>query len=234
MRAIRSFVGRGMAAAGWRLTGFADRLRAETPPSAKTLVGDRVLEWSWCLAHLPASPGLVLDFGAGNGILSAGAVLGGHRVVAVDLEACAFEFALDRVDYRHGDFNELEFEPRSFDYVLNCSTIEHVGLAGRYSGSHEETDADLRAMKKLASLLKPGGTMALTAPVGRDGVFPPFHRVYGSERLPRLLSPFAIVTERYMAKQNGPRWQEVDREIALAEEGSASYYALGLFRLVPA
>jgi len=101
---------------------------------------------------------------------------------------------------------------------------------GRY-GSADEADADVRAMERLASALKPDGGMALTIPVGRDAVFQPLHRIYGPERLPRLLAPFEVVAERYWAKPSGPRWKEISRESALAEQGSESYYALGLFAL---
>jgi SAM-dependent methyltransferase len=235
MSAVGSFAVRASRSAGFRLIGLAGRLetRISPAPERRTLAGDRDLEWGWCLTHLPEPPGLVLDLGAGNGTLSAGAALRGHRVVAVDLEPCAFPFELDGIDYRQSDFDELELEPNSFDFVVNCSTIEHVGLAGRYEGSRDDPDADLRAMERLAALLKPGGRMALTLPVGRDAVFAPYHRVYGPERLPRLLAPFEVAVERYVAKPRGPRWEEVDREQALAEQGSERYYALGLLVLEP-
>lgn len=225
---------RGLTSAGWRLVGLADRLRAagSAPTGDKTLMGDREIEWAWCLAHLPESPGVVLDFGAGNGVLSAGAAVRGHRVVAVDLEPYGFHFEMDGVEYRQGDFNDLAFEPGSFDYATVCSTIEHVGLSGgRYADLRGDADADLRAAAKLARLLKPEGRVALTLPVGRDAVFSPLHRVYGEERLPLLLEAFAIADERYWAKSGSERWQEVSRPKALAEQGSHSYYALGLLEL---
>lgn len=228
-----AFAVRGLGAVGRRLVGLADRLQARTSQANEgpTLAGDRTIEWAWCVGKLPDSPGLVLDFGASSGNLSAAAVFRGHRVVAVDLEPCEFAFEMNEIEYRQGDFNEMDFEPESFDYVVNCSTIEHVGLAGRYSGSYDDPDADLRAMERLARLLKPGAGMVLTIPVGQDAVFSPLHRVYGAKRLPRLLAPFEIVAERYWAKPRDDRWQEVDRQSALAEQGSSSYYALGLFTL---
>src|SRR5205814_6806248 len=120
---------RALSALGRRLLGLANRLQARTAPVnvGATLAGDRNVEWAWCVGQLPDVPGLVLDFGAGSGNLSAAAAFHGHRVVAVDLEPSAFEFELDEIEYRQGDFNELEFEPESFDYVISCSTIEHVG-----------------------------------------------------------------------------------------------------------
>lgn len=195
-------------------------------------MGDRTLEWAWTLGRLRREPGRVLDFGAGSGFLALAAAFGGHDVVAVDLEPCAFDFAGTAISYRQGDFNELEFEQRAFDQVLNCSTIEHVGLTGRY-GSSADPDGDVRAMQKLADLLRPGGEMILTLPVGLDDVFPPYHRVYGAERLPRLLGPYIVREQSCWAKLDGERWQPVERETALAVQASSSYYALGLFVLAP-
>jgi SAM-dependent methyltransferase len=227
LRYARAASERALRAAGWTLVKAADRF--QTGPA---LAGDRTVEWAWMLSRLRRDPGRVLDFGAGTGFLSLAAALAGHDVVAVDLEPNAFEFEGMHIVYRQGDFNELDFELRTFDQVLNCSTIEHVGLAGRY-GSPAESEGDLRAMEKLAGLVRPEGDMVLTLPVGLDGVFPPYHRVYGAERLPRLLEPFSIRDEGWWAKLDGRRWEPVAKETALSVQGSSSYYALGLFVLAP-
>jgi SAM-dependent methyltransferase len=213
--------------AGWGLVRAAERF--ETGP---VLSGDRTIEWAWTLGRLRRDPGRVLDFGTGTGFVALAAALAGHEVVAVDLEPCAFEFKGAPITYRQGDLNELEFEPRSFDQVLNCSTVEHVGLEGRY-GSSADSDGDLRAMEKLAALLRLEGDLVMTLPVGRDGVFAPYHRVYGAERLPRLLEQFSVRDEAWWAKPDGETWEPVTREVALSVQGSSSYYGLGLFVLTP-
>jgi SAM-dependent methyltransferase len=165
-------------------------------------------------------------------MLALAAAVRGHRVVAVDLEPAAFSFDHSGIDFRQGDFNRLELEPRSFDQVLCCSTIEHVGLAGRY-GAQEETDADIEAAARIARILCEDGTLVLTLPVGQDAVFAPLHRIYGRERLRRLLEPFATLREEYRVKRDRKIWEPAARGTALEEEGSASYYALGLFLLAP-
>jgi hypothetical protein len=71
--------------------------------------------------------------------------------------------------------------------------------------------------------------MVLTIPVGIDAVHAPNHRIYGDKRLPRLLEHWEIREESYWAKPTNGRFEPVTRERALAETGSASYYALGLF-----
>jgi len=235
--ATREFFVRATAFGAYHLSRVSQRLQAGAAADGagaqvRTLAGDREIEWTWTLAHIRQGGGRVLDFGSGNGMMALGALFAGDAAVAVDLLPEQYPFDPHRIDYVQGDFNELDFEPGSFDQILNCSSIEHVGLAGRY-GSPDDPDGDLRAMEKMASLLKPGGDMVLTIPVGVDAVHAPNHRIYGEHRLPRLLEHWEVREESYWAKPNGPRFRPVPREHALAEEGSASYYALGLFVVTP-
>lgn len=224
------FLSRATGALGWRLTKLASRL--DPGEGGRTLIGERDVEWAWTLAHLRRGPGRVLDFGSGNGMLALGASFGGNHAVAVDLEQEQYLFRGHEIEYVRGDFNDLEFEPKSFDQILNCSSIEHVGLAGRY-GSRAESDGDLRAMAKMADLIKPDGDMVLAIPVGIDAVHAPWHRVYGEVRLARLLERWAISEESYWAKPTGEQYEPVSRDQALADEGSATYYALGLYVVTP-
>ena len=230
----RDFLVRATAFAGYHLTRASERLRAAptSQPAQQTLAGDREIEWTWTLGHVRRGPGRVLDFGSGNGMMALGASFAGNAVVAVDLEPEQYPFQAGAIEYVQGDFNELDLDADSFDQILNCSTVEHVGLAGRY-GSPDDPDGDLRAMAKMASIVKPDGDMVLTIPVGRDALFAPLHRIYGQERLPRLLEHWEIREERFWAKPSGPRFEPVTHEEALAEVGSRSYYALGLFVVTP-
>lgn len=237
----REFLVRATAFGGYHLTRLSNRLQVARVPfggnggtgsGPRTLEGDREIEWTWTLAHVRRTPGRVLDFGSGNGMMAIGASFAGNEVVAVDLEPEQYLFHPHRVEYVRGDFNLLDFEPKSFDQIINCSSIEHVGLAGRY-GSAEDPDGDLRAMEKMARILKPDGDMVLTLPVGLDAVHAPLHRIYGSERLPRLLEHWDVREEAYWAKPTDGRFEPVNREQALAESGSASYYALGLLVVTP-
>lgn len=232
MRAT-GFAGYHLMHASERLQTAPAQFRGSGSHSAqRTLAGDREIEWTWTLGHVRRGSGRVLDFGSGNGMMALGALFAGNDVVAVDLEPEQYPFHPDRIEYVRGDFNELELEHNSFDQILNCSSVEHVGLAGRY-GSPDEPDGDLRAMEKMAGLLKSDGEMVLTIPVGIDAVHAPNHRIYGEERLPRLLKRWEIREERFWAKPTSNRFEPVGREHALAEAGSASYYALGLFILTP-
>lgn len=224
---VRSAMAYLLAGVGNRLHALAARVERSSGP---TLAGDRDIEWSWVAARIRREPGRVLDFGPGLGFLTLAAASLGHEVVAVDLEPREFRFDHPRVHYMQGDFNRVDLDCDSFDQALVCSTIEHVGVGGRYGASADE-EADVAAMRRLATLLRPEAELLLTLPVGRDAGFPPYHRVYGERRLPRLLEGFDSVEQEYWAKVDGRLWSPVDRQRALVEEASPSYYALGLLRL---
>src|SRR6266576_3241712 len=80
-----------------------------------TLVGDRSVEWSFCLARLADGPGTTLDFGADVGFLSLAAAQRGHDVVALDRLPSALEYRHPRVTPVQGDILERPLEGRRFD-----------------------------------------------------------------------------------------------------------------------
>jgi len=197
-----------------------------------SLAGDRWVEWSFCMARLTDGPGRTLDFGADIGFLSLAAAQRGHDVVALDRMDVVPDFRHERVCFRRADILDRPLQGETFDQILNCSSVEHVGLAGRYE-SNEAPDGDLEAMTILRDALATDGRMVVTIPVGRDLVCSPLHRIYGSERLARLLQGYAVHEEQYWWKDPmTSAWSQTDRETALATHGSKSFYSLGLFVLV--
>jgi Caenorhabditis protein of unknown function, DUF268 len=220
-----------------RLGRYLVRLsEAKVPQSELDLSGDRDIEWSWVAGNLPESKGDVLDFGPANATTSLIAALGGGKVIGLDLEAQPpTRYAYSGLKMIQGDILTHDFGVQRFDTIINCSTVEHVGLAGRY-GSREVADGDLQAMQRMRSLMRgPASRMIMTIPVGIDGTFPPLHRVYGRNRFPMLTSDFSIVRQAYFAKTlPSQQWKETTSDAALSVQGSASFYALGLFVLAPA
>jgi SAM-dependent methyltransferase len=202
------------------------------------LTGDRDIEWSFVASRLPAGQGYVFDFGCGGGSMTIHAVQKGHHVLALDLQPSRFPWSHPNVEIICGDLLKLDLPQNSFDFILNCSTVEHVGLSGRYGVAFEEGDGDLKAMRKLRLLLKPSGKILMTVPCGQDAVIAPWHRVYGKQRLPVLLSGYETEEEVYWVKQGDNRWYVADREAALfyaptshPTSAVACSYALGCFVL---
>ena len=206
--------------------GIRPWLRGEPRPPAGgfDLAGEKILDWGWICANLPRAPKRALEIGPGISPIVPAMLAMGYDVTAVDLcedlsrQVSGFRFRL-------GDFNAEEFEP-DFDVVVLCSVVEHIGLAGRFNSTGDR-EGDLKAMSKVHRLLSPDGLVFLTLPVGQDVVHGSWHRVYGPERLPRLLSAFDIVKSRFLIKKPWGPWYECDRETALAHPPEIQRYALG-------
>jgi 2-polyprenyl-3-methyl-5-hydroxy-6-metoxy-1,4-benzoquinol methylase len=217
--------------------------RSETAaPESSTLNlnGDRDIEWSWIGSQMPDGPGEALDFGPGRSFMALLAAERGFRVTGVDLTITEYPYTHPNLSFVNDDLLELGFSENRFDLILNCSTVEHVGLAGRYGVTKIRKDGDLEAMELLHRLLKPEGSMLLTIPVGKDAIFPPICRVYGIERLPLLLEHYQIEKEIYWIKNSENKWEKTDKEMALHFKALAgswdamqNIYALGCFVLRP-
>ena len=219
------------------------KLRSMLKPIGKSsypqnLLGDRDIEWSWVASQIPSGPGHALDFGTGRSFLGLIAAQKEFNVVAVDLTSVQWLYRHSRLRFVRGDILKLPLLNDHFDLIINCSAIEHVGLSGRYGVNENRPDGDLEAMKHLRELMKPGGTMILTVPVGQDAVFSPLHRVYGKQRLPKLLEGYTIVKDAFWAKNDDNRWVMVDKDAALGFKAASrspdpkeNIYALGCFVL---
>lgn len=202
------------------------------------LWGERHVEWTFISERMPNGPGEALDFGCEHGYLSLLAAMKGFRVTGVDLEEQEFPWQHPSFRFVRGDLLELEWPRNSLDLIVNCSSVEHVGLAGRYGQRQTESDGDLRAMRKFFGLLKPGGMLLMTAPCGQDAIFAPLHRVYGTGRLPKLIGSFEVKEEVYWEKNKANHWVASEKRTALSVKPSAdpanpynSVYALGCFVL---
>ena len=218
----------------------AKRLIAPTPKQQTfiDLSGSRDIEWSYVASRLPTGGGQVFDFGCGFGNVCIHAVQKGYKVVALDLEPGPFPWTHPNLEIVRGDLLKLDFPDLAFDFILNCSTIEHVGLSGRYGVAVDETDGDLAAMQRLRKMLKPRGRMLMTIPCGQDAAIVPWHRVYGEKRLPKLLDGYVVEDEAYWVKHSDNVWYPSDRNdgplvrsYEPSHNGQLCCYALACFVL---
>lgn len=168
------------------------------------------------------------------------AIQKGYEVLALDLAAAPFQWLHPRLKRVQGNLLVLGLSDGSFDDILNCSTVEHIGLSGRYGVVGEETGGDLSAMARLRELLKPSGNMIMTVPCGQDAVVAPWHKVYGKQRLPELLRGYEIAEESYWKKDANNCWHPTDAGSALSyvptghpTNGNFCSYALACLVLKP-
>lgn len=171
--------------------------------------------WSWYMSQpdtsVPDYPHSVEDLKIAYAKAPAGRVRRGAVAVFSSItpwaEASLHRFgakSITSVDYNtaivHAEIpvTTLSFQQISqadrviqFDSIVSFSGIEHDGL-GRY-GDPINPDGDLSAMSELWNLLKPGGILFLGIPIARqDKLIFPYHRIYGPDRLQRLIRKFTL------------------------------------------
>ena len=159
-------------------------------------------------------------------------------MIANDLEHQAFIWRHPNVEFRQGDFLKENFADNSFDLAINCSSVEHVGVVGRYGIEVAQDDGDIAVMDRLARILKPNGLLLMTAPCGKDAVLAPWCRVYGAQRLPRLFAMFTVEKQEYWMKNQNNQWVVSSRKSAIdfqpqrdSSDPHGCSYALGCFVL---
>ena len=131
-----------------------------------TLRPFRIWEYAWLYKCLGLSAGgaKVLDLGGPASHLSVLSAIAGCRVTSLDInpvfvqaaKECARGLDLDLLDARVGDMRDLSVFPDDhFDIVMSSSVLEHL------TANDQET-----ALREMARVLKPGGTVGLTFDFG--------------------------------------------------------------------
>lgn len=134
---------------------------------------ERVVEYPWVLARIPAGPARLFD---------AGSTLN-YRWIAdhptlQDKELVLFTLAPEGVvarrshSYIYGDLRSTILRDRCFDLAVCISTLEHVGMDNQaYTGDAQDSRHDPTAYRQvlheLRRLLRPGAPLLLTVPFGR-------------------------------------------------------------------
>lgn len=206
--------------------GVVALLSGETRPprGGFDLDGEKLIDWGWICSNLPSGPKRALEIGPGKSPIIPAMLSLGYDVTAVDPSADPASI-IEGFRFVRGDFNDFSCD-RQFEVIIVCSVVEHLGLAGRYD-SKADADADLKAMRRIHDLLEPSGKVLLTIPVGRDVIHMPWHRVYGRERLPKLLAGFEVVRSRFLQKEPDGAWFGTTQEKALDTPVDIRRYALG-------
>ena len=79
------------------------------------------------------------------------------------------------------DLISLSFPNDSIESLSCMHVIEHVGL-GRY-GDKFDYDGDIKAIKEIKRVLKPGGNLLFVVPVGKPKIMFNAHRIYSYEQI---------------------------------------------------
>jgi SAM-dependent methyltransferase len=127
------------------------------------------------------------------------------------------------VSYLYADLRELPFKDASYDRVVCISTLDHVGLDnvrfGADAPSADDPQAEaIKAIRELGRVLRPGGELYLTLPVGRGERFD-WVRSFTPVEVDELIESFepASASIDFFRHDGEAGWQRAGRdEIAAA------------------
>ncbi len=145
------------------------------------------------------------------------------------------DLRLSGLTTHHGDLMKLPFDDASVESISCLHTIEHVGL-GRY-GDPLDPSGDLKALAELKRVVRPGGSLVLVVPVGKQRIEFNAHRIYNPSEFASYIeknkdgssSGFSLREYAYIPETDtdGP----LKRNAALSD-GTNDRYACGCFWFV--
>ena len=122
------------------------------------------------------------------------------------------------ISYVYGDLRELPFRDGTYDRVVSISTLDHVGMDNERFGSDVASAEDpqreaTRAIEELRRVLRPGGDLYLTVPVGRGDHFD-WVRSFTLEELDELVEAFGAkdVRESWFHHDGHKGWRRAERK----------------------
>lgn len=178
----------------------------------------RALEYAFAVSRAVAvGRGRVLDVGCTSSRNYLPIVLAFLDFDVVGLDTRDFLFRHPRFEFVKADIRDTGLAGASFDIVCAISTLEHIGLAGRYGVHEDDPEGAARAVREVARLLRPRGSFVLTLPFGRAEVVGSLHRVYDQATLDGLVQGWDRVDERYFWRDGAGVWTAC----AAAEAGAA-------------
>lgn len=168
----------------------------------------RIFEYSFVIERLSRlSTGRALDVGCtsrGNLLPAALAALG-WQVHGIDRRE--FKLSYPNFHFIQGELTSMPFPDGCFDAAYAVSTIEHIGLSGRYGIRKDDDQADFKAVAEMRRVLKPGGSLLVTVPYGRSCVIKGWARIYDAGRLQQLFGGWYVRDQRYFFRQQNGRFR---------------------------
>jgi len=194
---------------------------------------DRFIEYPFLVLNLPKAPAKVLDVGCAGSFFPLMLAGFGYDVYGIDIREYAIlnRLKFNNFQFIKEDIGANSFPDNFFDAVLAISTVEHIGLSGRY-GAGEDAFGDKKAMLQIKRVLKPKGILILTVPFGKAKTIKPYNRVYDVALINELMGGFRIEKEEYYMLDSRDNWYKCPKEEAAAFDSNESRYAVCLIKAV--
>ena len=198
---------------GPNLIRFAYRF-LDIEASGETAPPDgRMIEYSFVIAKLVSlTKGRLLDVGCVARLNPVPATFAsiGWEVYGIDMRQ--FKFTFPNFHFILGDVTKTDFPDNFFDAVSAVSTLEHIGLRGRYGITNYDPEGDAKALREIKRILRRGGRLLVTLPFGEGKRQATLNRVYNRDNLKELFSGWEIKDKIFYSQDSRGFWIPVVEE----------------------
>lgn len=150
----------------------------------------RFVEYNWISKNIDWSKKTILDFGAGDSLLPNYLRSRGFNVHILDL----YRYEAQRgreIHFVRGDILYAPYSDNVFEQIIAVSVIEHI-------------EKDQWCLQELLRILRPGGLLLITVPLGKD--------YYNREKLNRFaVEGCTLLNERYLYLDR-KKWVKITKE----------------------
>jgi len=199
------------------------KLKRQQPPAS-----DRYIEYPWMIENIDIKKGKILDVGSTACLMLRDLLPKSIEVHGINLR----EQKVDnkKVKFKKGDIRKAGYKDNYFDCITCISTLEHIGVKGRYK-SDDDSRGDIRAMKEMRRILKKDGPLLVTVPYGKKDVLP-INRLYNKKRIKKLFKGFKIEEQAFRKFSKKWRvWLKVsEKEASATDMIKDKWYAICLIR----
>jgi SAM-dependent methyltransferase len=175
------------------------------------LVNERIVEQPYVFAAVVAAgpaPLRILDVGGGESTVGLSLASLGHDVTVVDPRGAPLEHP--RLTVIASRLDEVSGKAGPFDVAVALSAIEHFGLS-HYTGETGDERADLDAVRRMHELLRPGGRLVLTVPIGEPSV-DNFQRVYDLAGVRELVEGWEVEDLSVVRQVDQVTWERAEAD----------------------
>ncbi|MCK5320170.1 DUF268 domain-containing protein [Candidatus Parcubacteria bacterium] len=183
-----------------------NKLKSRQPPCA-----DRNLEYPWMIKNINITKGELLDVGSTACDLLYELLPETIEINGINLNKQTAKN--NKIKLSQGDIRNTGYQNDYFDCITCISTLEHIGVSGRYNSDNDH-DGDIKAMQEMKRILKPGGILLVTVPYGTKDVLP-INKLYNKNRIEKLFNGYDIVEQKFSKfNQKFNLWLETREEEA--------------------
>jgi ubiquinone/menaquinone biosynthesis C-methylase UbiE len=193
---------------------------------------DRYIEYAFVIKNLPKPPIRILDIGCSGSFFPLLLASFGYETYGIDIRNYPILNKLDFENFKFTKSNSIDtqFPAEFFDTIVAISTLEHIGIGGRYA-IVEDLGGDLKTMSEIWRILKPDGNVLLTVPYGKNTIIRPYMRLYYKERIREISRNFIIKKEEYYMQDKDNDWIKCKEDDATQAKIKPDRYPLCLLCL---